>query len=124
MNEQELNKFVENQYNEWIFNNDISKVEDIDQKDLAFVSKMTVQEYTLYEKWIEVHEKYKTAETNSFFDDKPALVDPTQEAFIKSVKNNIWIPESPDDIEKLEPVLEFTDDTEYNFKGQAKRGDL
>ena len=132
MNEQDLDKFVENQYNEWVFNNDISKVEDIDQKDLkeaiekdlAFVSKMTVQEYTLYEKWVEVHEKYKTAETNSFFDDKPALVDPTQEAFIKSVKNNIWIPESPDDIEKLEPVLEFTDDTEYNFKGQAKRGDL
>ena len=95
MNEQELNKFVENQYNEWVFNNDISKVEDIDQKDLkeaiekdlAFVSKMTVQEYTLYEKWVEVHEKYPTAETNSFFDDKPALIDPTQEAFIKSVKN-------------------------------------
>ena len=69
MNEQELEKFVENQYNDWIFNNDISKVEDIDEKylkesiekDLAFVSKMTVQEYTLYEKWIEVHEKYKTA---------------------------------------------------------------
>ena len=96
MNEQELDKFVENQYNEWLLNNDISKVEDIDQKDLkeaiekdlAFVSKMTVQEYTLYEKWIEVHEKYKTAETNSFFDDKPALIDPTQEAFIKSVKNS------------------------------------
>ena len=53
--EQELEKFVENQYNDWIFNNDISKVEDIDEKylkesiekDLAFVSKMTVQEYTL-----------------------------------------------------------------------------
>ena len=66
MNEQELEKFVENQYNDWIFNYDISKVEDIDEKylkesiekDLAFVSKMTVQEYTLYEKWIEVHEKY------------------------------------------------------------------
>lgn len=132
MNEQELDKFVEDQYKTWCDNNDISKVEDIDQKnlkeviekDLAFVSKMTVQEYTLYEKWVEVHEKYKTAETNSFFDDKPALVDPTQEAFIKSVKNNIWTPESPDDVEKLEPVLEFTDDTEYNFKGQAKRGDL
>ena len=132
MNEQELDKFVEDQYKTWCDNNDISKVEDIDEKhlkeviekDLAFVSKMTVQEYTLYEKWVEVHEKYKTAETNSFFDDKPALVDPTQEAFIKSVKNNIWTPESPDDVEKLEPVLEFTDDTEYNFKGQAKRGDL
>ena len=80
MNEQELEKFVEDQYKTWCDNNDISKVEDIDQrvlkeaveKDLSFVSKMTVQEYTLYEKCIEVHEKYKTAETNSFFDDKPA----------------------------------------------------
>ena len=40
-------QFVENQYKEWCENNDISKVEDIDQnhlklmveKDLAFVSK-------------------------------------------------------------------------------------
>ena len=55
MNEQELEKFVEDQYKTWCDNNDISKVEDIDQKDLkeavekdlAFVSKMTVQEYTL-----------------------------------------------------------------------------
>jgi hypothetical protein len=125
-------QFVENQYKEWCEKNDISKVEDIDQKelkekvekDLAFVSKMTVQEYTLYEKWIEVHEKYPTKQTNSFFDDKPALVDPQQEAFIKSVKNNIWIPESPDDIDKLEPVLEFTDDTETRFDGSKKRGDL
>jgi len=125
-------QFIENQYKEWCEKNDISKVEDIDQKelkekvekDLAFVSKMTVQEYTLYEKWIEVHEKYPTKQTNSFFDDKPALVDPKQEAFIKSVKNNIWIPESPDDIDKLEPVLEFTDDTETRFDGSKKRGDL
>jgi hypothetical protein len=125
-------QFVENQYKEWLENNDISKVKDIDEKhlkesvekDLAFVSKMTVQEYTLYEKWIEVHEKYPTAETSSFFDDKPALIDPQQEAFIKSVKNNIWIPESPDDIEKLEPVLEFTDDTELNYDGKKRRSDL
>ena len=80
MDEKELDKFVEDSYKTWCDNNDISKVEDIDEKhlkesiekDLAFVSKMTVQEYTLYEKWIEVHEKYPTAETNSFFDDKPA----------------------------------------------------
>ena len=125
-------KWVEDQYKIWSDENDISKVEDISEsalkssieKDLSFVSKMTVQEYTLYEKWIEVHEKYKTVETNNFFDDKPALVDPTQEAFIKTVKNNIWIPESPEDIDKLEPVLEFTDDTELNFNGQKRRGDL
>jgi hypothetical protein len=47
---------------------------------------MTVQEYTLYEKWIEVHEKYPTVETNSFFDDKPALLILQQEAFIKQLK--------------------------------------
>ena len=47
---------------------------------------MTVQEYTLYEKWVEVHEKYKTAETNSFFDDKPFLVDPTQEHLLNQLK--------------------------------------
>ena len=125
-------KWVEDQNKIWSDENDISKVEDISEsalksaieKDLSFVSKMTVQEYTLYEKWIEVHEKYKTVETNNFFDDKPALVDPTQEAFIKTVKNNIWIPESPEDIDKLEPVLEFTDDTELNFNGQKRRGDL
>jgi hypothetical protein len=66
--------FVENQYKEWCENNDISKVEDIDQnhlklmveKDLAFVSKMTVQEYTLYEKWVEVHEKYPYSRNKQF----------------------------------------------------------
>ena len=132
MSKDNEDKWVEEQWKIWSDENDISQVEDISEsvlkssieKDLAFVSKMTVQEYTLYEKWIEVHEKYKTVETNNFFDDKPALVDPTQEAFIKTVKNNIWIPESPEDIDKLEPVLEFTDDTELNFNGQKRRGDL
>ena len=32
---------------------------------------MDVKEYTLYQKWCEVHDKYPTVETNSFFDDKP-----------------------------------------------------
>ena len=125
MNEQELEKFVEDQYKTWCDNNDISKVEDIDQrdlkeaveKDLSFVSKMTVQEYTLYEKWIEVHEKYPTIESTTLYGKENILKEPTQEALIKSVKNNIWIPESPDDIEKLEPVLEFTDDHEIIEKG-------
>ena len=34
MDEKELDKFVEDQYKTWCDNNDISKVEDIDQKDL------------------------------------------------------------------------------------------
>ena len=87
-------KWVEDQYKIWSDENDISKVEDISEstlksaieKDLAFVSKMTVQEYTLYEKWIEVHEKYKTAETNNFFDDRPALVDPHKRPLLNQLK--------------------------------------
>ena len=34
MNEQELEKFVEDSYKTWCDNNDISKVEDIDEKHL------------------------------------------------------------------------------------------
>ena len=40
-------------------------------KDLSYVSKMDVKEYTLYQKMCEVHDKYPTEEVNSFFDDKP-----------------------------------------------------
>ena len=120
MDEKELDKFVEDQYKTWCDNNDISKVEDIDEKhlkesiekDLAFVSKMTVQEYTLYEKWIEVHEKYKTAETNSFFDDKPAMLKPEQGVVIQEVKNNFWLPEDPEEYLDLEPELLWTDGDE------------
>ena len=54
------------------------KIADIDTdtlkeaviKDLSYVSKMDVKEYTLYQKWCEVHDKYPTEEVNSFFDDK------------------------------------------------------
>ena len=38
-------------------------------KDLSYVSSMDVKEYTLYQKWCEVKDRYPTVETNSFFDD-------------------------------------------------------
>ena len=123
------NKWVEDQYKIWSDENDISQVEDISEsvlkksieKDLAFVSKMTVQEYTLYEKWIEVHEKYPTiVAKNPLFGDDVTLKDKKQAKIISEVRKNIWTPESPDDIEKLEPVLEFTDDTEIKFAGYNK----
>ena len=123
------NKWVEDQYKIWSDENDISQVEDISEsvlkksieKDLAFVSKMTVQEYTLYEKWIEVHEKYPTiVAKNPLFGDDVTLKDKKQAKIISEVRKNIWTPESPDDIEKLEPVLEFTDDTEIKFAGYDK----
>ena len=113
--------------------NDINEVEDVDEgelkklieEDLAFVSKMTVQEYTLYQKWCEVHRKYPTIKTNTVFGDEESVLEkPEQAKEVIDVKNNIWIPESPEDFEKLEPVLEFTDDSEKRFNGKMRRGDL
>lgn len=88
---------------------DTDKLKDIVIKDLSFVSAMDVKEYTLYQKWCEVHQKYPTIETNSFFDDRPALVDPEQGSIIQEVKNNFWNPEDPMEYLNLEPELIYTD---------------
>ena len=42
------------------------------------------------------------------------LVDNRQHYLINDTRNKIWIPESPNDFEKLKPVLEFTDDSSSN----------
>ena len=52
---------------------------------------MDVKEYTLYQKWCEVHDKYPTQEVNSFFDDKPTLKNAEQGALLQEIKNNFWL---------------------------------
>lgn len=79
--------------------------------DLAYVSQMDVKEYTLYQKWVEIHEKYPTKIVSGLFGDELEMVYPEQRKEIWDVKSKIWIPESPEDYEKLEPVLEYTDDS-------------
>ena len=94
---------IDDQWQSWQDNTDLSKIPDIDTetlkqtiiKDLTFVSAMDVKEYTLYQKWQEVKDRYPTAETNSFFDDKPAMLRPEQATVIQEVKNNFWLPEDP-----------------------------
>ena len=57
---------IDDQWQSWQDNTDLSKVPDIDTetlkqtiiKDLTFVSAMTVQEYTLYQKFQEVKFRY------------------------------------------------------------------
>jgi hypothetical protein len=108
---------IETQWQKWqdatpldkIPNIDTDKLRDIVIKDLSFVSAMNVKEYTLYQKWCEVHQKYPTIETNSFFDDRPALADPEQGSIIQEVKNNFWNPEDPMEYLNLEPELIYTD---------------
>jgi hypothetical protein len=115
----ELDPFIENQWKEWQDTNPLDKIPDIDTdklkdiviKDLSFVSVMDVKEYTLYQKWCEVHQKYPTIETNSFFDDRPALVNPEQGTIIQEIKKNFWNPEDPMEYLNLEPELIYTDDS-------------
>lgn len=108
---------IETQWQKWQDATPLDKIPDIDTdklkdiviKDLSFVSAMDVKEYTLYQKWCEVHQKYPTIETNSFFDDRPALADPEQGSIIQEVKNNFWNPEDPMEYLNLEPELIYTD---------------
>jgi hypothetical protein len=115
---------VNKQWEEWSAKNPKSLFDHIDTEelertliaDLTYASAMDVKEYTLYQKWCEVQEKFPIVENTSVFGDvERTLVDSVQGDYIKAVKSNIWIPESPDDFEKLQPILEYTDDSGHNF---------
>lgn len=106
-------EFVDQQWNIWQENNPSDKFEHVDTDelkkmiihDLEYASKMDVREYTLYQKWCEVHEKYPTEEVSTLFGSEKQLQNITQQKMIDSVKSNFWIPESPDDYMNLEPVM-------------------
>lgn len=111
--------FVEQQWQTWQDKNPAKAFSDIDTeylkekviRELTYVSQMDVREYTLYQKWCEVQDKYPTEEMSTLFGVEKRLVDPSQRALIEQVKSNIWIPNSPEDYLNLKPVLEYTDDS-------------
>lgn len=86
-------------------------------EDLKNVSAMTVEEYTLYQKWLEIHIKYPVHE--GLFGS--TLVNGQDEIDIKLTKENIWIPESPDDYTKLKPVLLYSNGNEMSTKWNTIR---
>lgn len=110
---------IETQWKKWQDENPASSFMDIDDGelkerticDLAYVSQMDVKEYTLYQKWCEVHEKYPTVVNQTLFGEEVQLLDPKQQIIVDSVKNNIWVPNSYEDYLNLQPVLEYTDDS-------------
>ena len=87
---------IDDQWQSWQDHNPLDKIPNIDTetvkeavtKDLTFASQMDVKEYTLWQKWCEVQDKFPTVEVNSFFDDKPALKNPEQGALLAEIKNN------------------------------------
>ena len=123
---------IDDQWQSWQDNTDLSKIPNIDTdklketiiKDLTFVSAMTVQEYTLYQKFQEVKHRYPTAETNSFFDDKPAMLRPEQATVIQEVKNNFWLPEDPEEYLELQPELIWTDGADVTSHTNAKGSEI
>ena len=78
-------------------------------KDLTFVSGMDVKEYTLYQKWCEVQEKYPSVVVNDLWEgEKRVLEDEGQRLAIEEIKRNFWIPETPDDYLSLQPEMLYT----------------
>ena len=107
---------VDEQWRLWQVQNESERFTHIDTEelktkligDLTYASKMDVREYTLYQKWLEVHEKYPTRELTTLFGQDIQLVNPEQVKLIDEVKANFWKPESPDDYEKLRPIMKLS----------------
>ena len=78
-------------------------------RDLTFVSGMDVKEYTLYQKWCEVQEKYPSVVVNDLWEgEKRVLEDEGQRLAIEEIKRNFWIPETPDEYLNLQPDMLYT----------------
>lgn len=109
---------IDKQWDEWIATDPLKDIPDITDdfvretltKDLTNVSYMSVEEYTLYQKWCEIREKYPTREVSTLFGSEIQLEDHEKLADIKRIKKNIWIPESYEDYLNLDPVLVITND--------------
>lgn len=106
---------LEAQWDLWIANNDPKHMESVSEDelkaaliaDLSDVSSMTVGEYTLYQKWCEFQREYPSHEVSTLFGVEKHLINFEDEAYIRSIKDNIWRPESVEDYMKLEPVLQY-----------------
>jgi hypothetical protein len=106
-------EFVEKQWNDWQEKNPVGSFEHIDEatmkevliKDLTYASQMDVREYTLYQKWCEVKERYPVEEVSTLFGAEMQMVDPQQKKLVDKVKANFWVPQSPDDYENLKPKM-------------------
>ena len=89
-------EFVEEQWQEWTKSNPLCLHVDTDElkrtlvSDLTIASKMDVREYTLYQKWSEVHEKYPTVVKETLFGSELQMVDPTQKYLINKIKKNFY----------------------------------
>ena len=106
-------EFVDKQWEEWQENNPPSSIDHIDTEELKkllidnldYASKMDVREYTLYQKWCEVQEKYPTFEASTLWGQEVQMVNTEQKKLIDEVKKNFWVPKDADDYLNLKPKM-------------------
>ena len=77
-------------------------------KELGYVSQMDVKEYTLFQKWCEVQEKYPSIVSQTLWGEERLLEDEGQRRAIQEIKNNFWIPNDPEAYLALEPELVYS----------------
>ena len=110
-----MEPFVQKQYDEYQANRTEKEIvsektlRDAIIKDLSFVSKMGVAEYTLYQKYQEIHLKYPSQTVQTLYGEETNFVNEDHLKLITETKNNIWFPNSYEDFEKLQPELVYTD---------------
>jgi hypothetical protein len=107
---------VETQWKKWSAENPVDDMPFIDEselketviKDLTYVSQMDVKEYTLYQKWCEVQDRYPAIIVNDLWEgEKRVIEDEVQRRAIEEVKANFWNPQDPDEYLKLQPELVY-----------------
>ncbi len=107
---------VETQWKKWSAENPVDDMPFIDEselketviKDLTYVSQMDVKEYTLYQKWCEVQDRYPAVVVSDLWEgQKRVIEDEEQRRAIEEVKANFWNPQDPDEYLKLQPELVY-----------------
>ena len=105
---------VEAQWQKWQENTPLPTLEFTEDglreqiiNDLQYVSQMDVKEYTLYQKWCEIKERYPVENVSTLWGQDVQMIYPEQEKLIKQVKSNFWMPKEPDDYANLKPVMKL-----------------
>lgn len=111
-----MEDFIAKQYEEFLDTETFETPHTSDQirqmiiDDLSVTSQMTVEEYTLYRKYQEIHIKYPSEQVNTLFGEEWQINDPNQARMIRDMRSKIWMPQSPEDYEKLDIEMVYTDD--------------
>jgi hypothetical protein len=107
---------VEAQWKKWSAENPVDDMPFIDEqelkqtviKDLTYVSQMDVKEYTLYQKWCEVQDRYPAVVVSDLWEgQKRVIEDEKQRRAIEEVKSNFWNPQNVDEYLNLQPELVY-----------------